>query len=139
MPFHSIKRGLLIVALTLAGAAQAAGPTHVRGEIVSVTTGGLVVREPDGERRTIQLDDRSSIFDVSPTNLEAIGENTYIGVAGVEASEGVVRAQGVLVFPEAARGQYEGAFPWDKRKGGSMTTPPSRGVWSNATGGPRSR
>lgn len=121
MFFHSLHRGLLVLALALAGTSQAAEPTHVRGEVVSVAKGEMVVREADGRRRNIQLDERSSVFDVSPTNLEAINENTYIGVAGVAASEGVVRAQGVLVFPEAARGQYEGAFPWDKKKGGSMT------------------
>lgn len=121
MSLHPFQRGLLVLALALSSASQAAETTHVRGEIVSVTKTELVVREPDGQRRNIRLDERSSVFDVSPTNLEAIDENSYIGVAGVAASDGVVRAQGVLVFPEAARGQYEGAFPWDRRKGGSMT------------------
>jgi hypothetical protein len=42
-------------------------------------------------------------------------------VAAAPAPEGKVRAMGVMVFPEPARGLNEGHFPWDMGDRSTMT------------------
>ena len=61
------------------------------------------------------------MLEVSKTDLASISENSYIGVSALPIGEGKVKAKGVMVFPEAARGSNEGYFPWDEAEGTTMT------------------
>jgi hypothetical protein len=115
----------LIVAVALpalfAAGSTLAAEVHIRGEVVSAETSQIVVKAADGKTTTINLAPELKVLDVSQTSLDAIADKSYIGVAGVAASEGKVRALGVMVFPEGARGMNEGSFPWDIKKTSSMT------------------
>lgn len=94
---------------------------HLRGEITSASNTSLAIKARNGQVTTIQLPESLQIHDVSETNLSAIVENSYIGVAAAPGQNGTIRALGVMVFPEGARGLNEGHFPWDLQKKSSMT------------------
>ena len=113
---------LAAIGLATAGTVFAADKQlHLRGEITSITDSQLVVKSSDGLTTTVQLTDKLHIHDVSRTNLSAVKENSYIGVAATPAGVGKVKALGVMVFPEGARGLNEGHFPWDLQKESTMT------------------
>lgn len=118
-----LKAGTLAaLGLAAAGTALAAGPQlHLRGEIVTVSKEALIVKARNGKTTTVQLPEKLRVMDVSRTDLSAVAENSYIGVAAAPAGGGKVRALGVMVFPEGARGLNEGHFPWDLRKNSTMT------------------
>jgi hypothetical protein len=107
--------------LTLGGANAFAQQLHIRGEVTSVDATQVVVKTADGTSSTVKFDDKLQVLDVSKTTLQAVADKSYIGVAAAPASNGKVRALGVMVFPEGARGLNEGSFPWDIQKTSSMT------------------
>ncbi len=98
-----------------------AQPLHLRGEITAINGNEAVVTARNGTKTTVILQDNMQVLDVSKTSLAAIGENSYLGIAAAPAPEGKVRALGVMVFPEGARGLNEGHFPWDKGNNSTMT------------------
>ena len=114
----------LLTALCLAstGTAFASGEQlHLRGEITSISDNSLTIKARNGKTTTIQFSESLQIHDVSRTDLSAISENSYVGVAAAPAANGKVKALGVMVFPEGARGLNEGHFPWDLQKKSTMT------------------
>ncbi|NKI95729.1 hypothetical protein [Rhizobacter sp. SG703] len=112
----------LVGGLLLAGTASAADPTvHLRGEVVAVRDHQVDVKARNGTVTTVQLPDGYQVMDVSKTSIAAVSENSYLGIAAAPADGGKVRALGVMVFPEGARGLNEGHFPWDLGNKGTMT------------------
>jgi hypothetical protein len=108
--------------LLIAGTASAAEPTvHLRGDIVAVRDHQVDIKARNGTVTTVQLPDGYQVMDVSKTSIAAVSENSYLGIAAAPAAGGKVRALGVMVFPEGARGLNEGHFPWDLSKKGTMT------------------
>ncbi|WP_298213931.1 hypothetical protein [Acidovorax sp.] len=115
---------LLISGAALLGAITAFAADrqiHVRGEISAVSATEFTVTDRKGAKATIKLPETAAVLDVSRTTVGAIKENSYLGIAAAPAPQGKVRALGVMVFPEAARGLYEGHFPWDTGKRNTMT------------------
>ena len=96
-------------------------PVHLRGEITSVTADHIEITGRNGTQTSVALPEQVQVLDVSRTDLSAIKENSYLGIAAAPAPAGKVRALGVMVFPEGARGLNEGHFPWDLGRHGSMT------------------
>lgn len=94
---------------------------HLRGEITSISDVQLTVKASTGTTTTVQLTDKLKVHDVSRTDLSAIAENSYIGIAAAPSGAGKAKALGVMVFPEGARGLNEGHFPWDLQKESTMT------------------
>jgi hypothetical protein len=112
----------LVGGLLIAGTASAAEPTvHLRGDIVAVRDHQVDIKARNGTVTTVQLPDGYQVMDVSKTSIAAVSENSYLGIAAAPAAGGKVRALGVMVFPEGARGLNEGHFPWDLSKKGTMT------------------
>lgn len=112
----------IAASVTTAGSALAAGPQiHLRGEITSVSASQIVVKARNGSTTTVQLPEKLQVLDVSATTLSAVAENSYIGVAAAPAGAGKIRALGLMVFPEGARGLNEGHFPWDLQDKSTMT------------------
>ncbi|HJV95008.1 MAG TPA: hypothetical protein VJ608_03180 [Albitalea sp.] len=112
----------LALGLAAAGSAFAADKElHVRGEITAVSDTSIVIKARNGATTTVQLPEKFNVLDVSKTDLAAVAENSYIGVAAAPAAAGKVRALGVMVFPEGARGLNEGHFPWDLKQRSTMT------------------
>ena len=96
-------------------------PVHLRGEVTAVGAGEMTVIDRKGVKTTVKLPEQAQVLDVSRTSVDAIKENSYLGVAAAPAPEGKVRAMGVMVFPEPARGLNEGHFPWDMGDRSTMT------------------
>ncbi|ELX12813.1 hypothetical protein Jab_1c14280 [Janthinobacterium sp. HH01] len=114
----------LIVIATLAVTASsfaADRPVHLRGEVTAVGAGDFVVTDRKGAKTTVKLPEQAQVLDVSRSSQAAIQESSYLGIAAAPAPGGKVRAMGVMVFPEAARGLNEGHFPWDLGDRGTMT------------------
>jgi hypothetical protein len=112
----------LVGGLLAAGGASAAEQSvHIRGEVVAVRDHQIDVKGRNGTVTTVKLPDAFQVMDVSKTSLDAVSENSYLGIAAAPAAGGKVRAMGVMVFPEAARGLNEGHFPWDLAKSSTMT------------------
>lgn len=106
---------------TLSAGFAADRQVHLRGEVSAVTAGDLTITDRKGVKTTVKLPEQAQVLDVSRSSIAAIQENSYLGVAAAPAPQGKVRALGVMVFPEPARGMNEGHFPWDKGEGGTMT------------------
>lgn len=94
---------------------------HLRGEVTAVSGTELTISDRKGVKTTVQLPEQAQVLDVSRSSIDAIQENSYLGVAAAPAPQGKVRALGVMVFPEAARGVNEGHFPWDMGDRSTMT------------------
>jgi hypothetical protein len=94
---------------------------HLRGEVTAVSATELTVTDRKGVKTIVKLPEQMQVVDVSRSSIAAIQENSYLGVAAAPAPEGKVRAMGVMVFPEQARGLNEGHFPWDMGDRSTMT------------------
>lgn len=112
-----------LAAAALAAVAGAQQPEqHVRGVVASVSGDGVVVRGPDGRSQTtLKLTDKTKVSRAEKADPNAIQQNSYVGVAAVDAGGGKLRAVEVHVFPDSARGSGEGHHPWDLKPGSSMT------------------
>ena len=103
-------------------AQTAAPPTaRLRGTIERIEGNTLVMKERSGEVVTLVLADDLAVTEVRPTELSAIREGSFVGIASLPGVEGRLTALEVLVFPEAARGTGEGHYPWDLVPGSMMT------------------
>lgn len=107
--------------LTAATGYAADLPVHLRGEVTAVNATELTIVDRKGVKTTVKLPEQAQVLDVSRSSADEIQENSYLGVAAAPAPGGKVRALGVMVFPEPARGMNEGHFPWDKGDKSTMT------------------
>ncbi|MRW83402.1 hypothetical protein GJ698_04775 [Pseudoduganella sp. FT26W] len=94
---------------------------HLRGEVTAVSPTEVTVVDRKGVKTTVKLPPALQVMDVSRSSIAAVQENSYLGIAAAPAPQGKVRALGVMIFPEAARGLNEGHFPWDRNEGETMT------------------
>lgn len=94
---------------------------HLRGEISAVSATDMTITDRKGVKTTVKLPEQAQVLDVSRSSAAAIKENSYLGIAAAPAPDGKVRAMGVMIFPEAARGMNQGHFPWDKGERSTMT------------------
>lgn len=125
------KRGLAVAAALLAttasadlmkpGAPAVAGPTIVRGTIVSVEPATVTVRSDGGIATVIALAPGFKVAALTKIGLDAIQPNSFIGTAARPGRGGVLEATEVHVFPESMRGLGEGHYDWDKGPRSTMT------------------
>jgi hypothetical protein len=101
---------------------------HIRGEVTSVSADEITITARNGTRTVVKLPEQAKVLDVSKANISAIQDNSYIGIAAAPAAQGKLKALGVMVFPEGARGLNEGQFPWDKGSRSTMTNATVAGV-----------
>ena len=114
--------GLVVLGLVTGGATPAgAETTRVRGTLAEADASKITVARRDGGMEPIGLNAQTRILQVSKLGIEAIEAGSYIGVAGAPQPDGTIKALGVMVFPEAARGTAEGHFPWDLQPESTMT------------------
>ena len=109
----------LALALTLLTAATAAAqvPIRVRGSIAKVSGSTLTIASRDNSTVDVRLADNAGVTAVVPAALSDIKAGQFVGIAALPGADGTVRAQEVLIFPEAARGTGEGHYPWDLTAG----------------------
>ena len=124
-----LKRNFLAAALigaaSLASAqapqAPASPVVRVRGVIQAADGGSLTVKARSGEVVTLALTDKLAVNEMLPMQLSDIKPGSYIGTAAVPMADGTLRAVGVTVFPEAARGRGDGHRPFDLGPESTMT------------------
>lgn len=95
--------------------------TRVRGTLQEVDSDKITVARRDGGVEPIGLKPDTRFLLVTPVGLDEVKPGSYIGVAGMPQPDGTIKALGVMVFPEQARGTAEGHFPWDLEPESTMT------------------
>ena len=128
----------IVCLLTLHAGAQtapaAAPPIRLRATIESVGATSMVVKERSGEIVTLALADNLSVSEMLPIELSALQPGAFIGTAAMPQPDGTLRALGVTVFPESARGGGEGHRPYDLQPGSTMTNATVADLTSGAQG-----
>jgi len=111
-----------LVALAAVGAAWAqSAPTRLRGTIAEIDGKTATIATREGTQVKVNLADNWVAVLVVPTPLSEVKANSFVGIASLKGSDGVLNALEVLVFPESARGSNEGHYPWDLQPESMMT------------------
>jgi MFS family permease len=124
------------VALLLAsGFAAAAEPTtRVRGVIERVDGNVLTIATREGPSVRLTLTPDATITALVPADLAAASKGSFIGTAAVPQPDGRLKAQEVLIFPEAMHGVGEGHRAWDLTPDSTMTNATVEAVVSDVAG-----
>jgi hypothetical protein len=109
---------LLILALALAGAAEAQKPVRVRGTVSAFDGGMLSVKSPDGKSRAIALSEKTVIVFTQPIPLSDIKPGDFLGVTSMKRADGTLTAYEVRRFPKPVN---PGHRPFDGRDDQTMT------------------
>ena len=109
----------LLAADVTVAAAQA--PTRIRGIIESATEQTLTIKSRNGQTVTVTLAPNFSVVIVSKASLGDIKSGSFVGAAALPQPGGTFKAQEVVVFPEAMRGNNEGHYRWDLSPGSTKT------------------
>jgi hypothetical protein len=114
---------LATVATMLDGpaSAQQSPPQHVRGQITAADASSISVRTRDGQSLTLAIAHDTGVSLISKLDIASVTKGSFVGAAAVPQSDGTLKAQEVLVFPEAMRGTGEGHRPWDLTPDSTMT------------------
>jgi hypothetical protein len=111
----------LVVALSIPASALAES-MRIRGEVVQASPSEIDVKGRQGQAiDKVMLSDKTAYLAVTKADIEAIAPGEFVGVAGVPQAGGKIKAIGVMIFPESARGSHEGHFPWDLGPESTMT------------------
>jgi len=117
-----------LIVLTFPAFSDDGIPTRIRGTVEKLDGNTLVVKSRDNQQLSIALAEDLKVSAVAKANLSDIKEGDYIGSAATTDPDGKLRAQEVLILPEAARGANEGHFPWDLTPDSTMTNATVAGV-----------
>src|SRR3954470_22140741 len=139
LPSQETRRRIAItaVALLLASgiAAAAAEPTtRVRGVIEQADGPVLTIATREGSSVQLTLTPDTTITALIPADLAAAGKGSFIGTAAVPQPDGRLKAQEVLIFPEAMRGVGEGHRAWDLTPDSTMTNATVEAAVSDVAG-----
>ena len=118
-PFWNKKKEYLTLVLAAASAISfattaTAGSVRVRGTITAVAPNALNVRTETGANVSIVLDGATAYLTSTPSDLNHLTPNSYIGVVSKGVDDRRV-ALDVIIFPASMRGAGEGFSTWDKR------------------------
>ena len=139
LPSQETRRRTAItaVAILLASgfAAAAAEPTtRVRGVIEQADGPVLTIATREGPSVQLTLTPDANITALIPADLAAAGKGSFIGTAAVPQPDGRLKAQEVLIFPEAMRGVGEGHRTWDLTPDSTMTNATVEAAVSDVAG-----
>ena len=123
-----------LLALLLAGTAHAADMQRIRGTIERVQGTSLTIATREGPTVAVTLAPDARIAALVPADLAAAGKGSFIGTAAVPQSDGTLKAQEVLIFPEAMRGVGEGHRAWDLTPDSTMTNATVEATVAGASG-----
>ena len=113
--------GTAFIVLALPAFADDGIPMRIRGTVEKLDGNMLVVKSRDNQQLSITLAEDLRVSAVAKADFADIKEGDYIGSAATTDADGKLRAQEVLIFPEASRGANEGHFPWDLTPDSTMT------------------
>ncbi|MFO1074449.1 MAG: hypothetical protein U1E17_17545 [Geminicoccaceae bacterium] len=111
---------LLLAAAVPPALAQPA-PVRLRATIEGVNGDVVTLLTREREQVAVRLAPDATVSAMVPAELAAIRPGTFIGTAAVPQPDGTLRAQEVVLFPEAMRGVGEGHRPWDLTPDSTMT------------------
>lgn len=111
----------LLVALGTVQAGAQSPPTRIRGTVERVEGQSVLVKSRDGTEVTVGLPKDGKIGTLQRASLADIKADDFIGSAATPGVDGRLRAQEVVIFPEAMRGTGEGHYAWDLSAGSTMT------------------
>jgi hypothetical protein len=111
----------LLGAAAFASSAVAADGVRVRGTVVSITGGQLLVKSRDGADVPITLGLGWKAGGIAKANLADIKPGDFVGIASLPNAAGTAGALEVLIFPPKMRGTGEGSYGWDLKPNSSMT------------------
>ena len=103
---------ILAVSLISQAIAQPTQTRRIRGTVESLNGTTLVVKGRDGANVTIALADNYGVTGYTRRQLSDITPGTYVGVAATPQADGSQKAISINVFPESARGNGDGHYPW---------------------------
>ena len=114
--------GMVVIAVLLAGAAQAQSPTRkIAGDVVKVDGDKLEVKSTAGQVVDVKLTDKVRLSARSPTDASKLTRGEFVGATAVPQADGTLRASEVHIFAESMRGTGEGHRPMDNDPGSTMT------------------
>ena len=131
------SRALTAAALLLAsvGHGVAAEPTaRIRGVIERVDGPALTIVTREGPTVRLMLTPDAKVAALIPAELSAAAAGSFIGAAAVPQPDGRLKAQEVLIFPEALRGVGEGHRAWDLTPDSTMTNATVEATVTDAAG-----
>ena len=116
--------GATIGLAAFAAAAQEGQPIRLRGEITAVKGQTLDILTREGENRQIELASNAKVMVMQPSSLDAIKQDSYVGVAARPEKEGseIQTAVQVVIFPESLKGAGEGYPSWGTEPGVKLTS-----------------
>jgi hypothetical protein len=100
---------------------QPGEPVRLRGTIEAVDGNTLNITTREGEQVAVQMADDAAVLTTAALSLDAIKDNSYVGIAGIAGEGDQISALEVFVMPEANRGAGEGHRPWDLEPQSTMT------------------
>src|SRR5260370_18913884 len=114
-PIRLLAGGIAAAVAFIAAATAMAQspPTRLRGSIAANDGKTVTIATREGTQGPVKLADNYAVMLVSPVSLADIKENSFVGIASINAPDGRLNALAALVFPEAPRGTSEGHDPWD--------------------------
>lgn len=126
---------LLVGACSATDPAATAAPPFA-GTIVSGQPGSFIAHPMDGPDRTVTIDAKTKILEVSKADLNDIQANSFLGATATPSSDGSLIATEVHLFDERLRGIGEGhrTLPTSTESSmtnGAVATSLSTGTTSN--------
>ncbi len=107
--------GMAVIAVLLAGAAQAQSQTQkIAGDVVKLDGTKLEVKATNGQVFDFKLADNARLSASLPAGA-------FIATTAVPQPDGTLLAREVRIFPESMRGVGEGHRPMDREPGSTMT------------------
>lgn len=117
-----ILTGMIVIAVLLAGAAQAQSQTQkIAGDVVRLDGTKLEVKSTAGQVIDFKLADNARLSASSPADATKLSPGAFIATTAVPQADGTLLAREVRIFPESMRGVGEGHRPMDREPGSTMT------------------
>jgi hypothetical protein len=110
---------MLGVATPAVAQAPPVQPVHIRGTIVSSSSGSIVVTT-GSSAETITFSPRTRLLGIIDSSLDRVVPGDFIGTTVVPKRDGSLEALEVHIFPPALKGTGEGYRPWDKQRKSMM-------------------
>ena len=123
LPLHLLRVPALALTalLALAAGASAQDVTRIRGTIERVEGLVVTIATREGPTVAVTLTPDFKVAAMIPAELSDAAAGSYVGSAAVPQPDGRLKAQELLIFPEAMRGVGEGHRAWDLTPDSTMT------------------
>lgn len=115
-----LKLSILSAALATAAVGAQADPMRVRGTVTAIDDSTVTVENSAGQTVDVTLQDPVVLL-YRDIPLSEVPDGAYLAIPSIAAEDGLRRAIGLIVFPEAMRGMDEGFKDWDLAPESGMT------------------